>query len=148
MKKVTYLLTLILLLSGCEQNQYQMIKNKEGTIYRLNKKTGEIAIINDKKVLPLKTLSQEEAESLLKNLNQKVAPSLPKTLSQKEAEFRLNLRLEGILWDSHNPIDSSVHIDGQAHKIGDTIGQYRIKEINRHSVIVERKGKLFEIKTE
>ena len=54
-----------------------------------------------------------------------------KTLSQKEAGFRLNLSL-----------------DGQAHKIGDTIGQYRIKGINKHSVIVERKGKLFEIKTE
>lgn len=148
MKKITYLLALVLLFSGCGQNQYQMIKSKGGEVYRLNKKTGQIAIIKDGQVLPLKILSQEDAGSLLKRLTQKATKAPLKTLDQKDAEFLLNLSLEGILWDSKSPIHSSVHINGTVLGIGDTIGLYRIEEITKHSVIVERKGKLFEIKIE
>lgn len=51
-------LVLNVFLLGCEynpfeQNKYQIIKNEDGKVYRLNKKTGEMAMIENGKVVPL-----------------------------------------------------------------------------------------------
>lgn len=122
MKRLFISLLLALFLFGCEQNPYQVIKGKDGEIYRLNKKTGEMAIIKDDKILPLEALNREDAE------------------------FLLNLRLGGILWDTKSPNASLAYINDKVYKIDDMISQYRIKEIKKLSVIFEKEGKTLEIK--
>ena len=62
------------LLVGCEynpfeQSPYQIIKDEDGKIYRLDKKTGKMAVIKDNKVMPLETpestYTKESREKLL-----------------------------------------------------------------------------------
>jgi hypothetical protein len=56
MKKLLVLFLIFLFfLSSCEQNPYQLVKGENGTVYRLNKKTGQISIIKDDKVIDLET---------------------------------------------------------------------------------------------
>lgn len=56
---------LIMLLIGCESNVYQMIKNDDGSVYRLNQKTGEMVLIKDTKIIDLKQEREwREAEEI------------------------------------------------------------------------------------
>ena len=62
MKKLFVLgLLLTLSLFGCEQNPYQIVKGENGNTYRLNKKTGEMSILKEDKLVPIKTPEQLEA---------------------------------------------------------------------------------------
>lgn len=60
-------LVLNVFLSGCEynpfeQNKYQIIKNKDGKMYRFNKKTGEMMMIENDKAVPLDNIESTMAE--------------------------------------------------------------------------------------
>jgi hypothetical protein len=50
---------------GCEQSPYQITKSEDGTVYRLNKKTGELFVIKDNKLIPLETPEMEQAKKAL-----------------------------------------------------------------------------------
>ena len=52
---------LTIFLFGCEQNPYQITKGEDGLIYRLNRKTGEMAVIKDNEVVPLDTTASKVA---------------------------------------------------------------------------------------
>lgn len=58
--------------------------------------------------------------------------------------FSGNLRLTGILWDAEGK--SSCLINNQVVKIGETIGEFTIKDITKDSVIVSKDGKEHTIK--
>lgn len=47
--KISMLLSVALLLSGCDSNQYQIVTAPDGALYRFNKKTGELSVIMDNK---------------------------------------------------------------------------------------------------
>lgn len=66
--KIIYLLSAVvfffLILSGCDQNQYQIVTGSDGSLYRFNKKTGELSMImEDKKVVRLSESAKTEVVS-------------------------------------------------------------------------------------
>ena len=89
MRKIyTLIFLLTFFVSSCNRSPYQLIKSKDGIIYRLNKKTGEIAIIENNNII-----SVEEAE--LKDIKKSdmgfVKENLPKSQKVLINKIRFDL---------------------------------------------------------
>lgn len=82
--KVFSILALILIF-GCENRfseqeaNYQIMTTNEGSIYRLNKKTGQVALIKGDKIVPLKVSEDKGGEQ-----PQKDSPQQPDSISDAE----------------------------------------------------------------
>jgi hypothetical protein len=84
----------VLSLYGCDSGQYQIVNGSDGSLYRFNKKTGELSMImEDKKVVRLSEAAKSDA---LKNDDGK---PLDKPVNWKESRFpgkNLKARLETV----------------------------------------------------
>lgn len=71
MKKSFQILLLVTSLLGCGQERYKITEGKDGKAYRLDKKTGEMVLIEDNKIIPLETVESKRAkrthEKILEN---------------------------------------------------------------------------------
>lgn len=64
MKKL-YLPLLLIIILGCEQDKFQMVKGGDGRTYRLNKRSGEMSLINANEIIPLETPQSKEIKQIL-----------------------------------------------------------------------------------
>lgn len=81
-------------LFGCDSNQYQIVNGSDGSLYRFNKKTGELSMImEDKKVVRLAESKKSDI------MQQEEQSSLDKPIYWKESRFpakNLRARLETV----------------------------------------------------
>ncbi|MDP3790721.1 MAG: hypothetical protein Q8R38_01605 [Candidatus Omnitrophota bacterium] len=87
-------LILSFVLFGCDSNQYQIVTGSDGSLYRFNKKTGELSMImEDRKVVRLAESKKSEI------IQQDEAVPLEKPINWKESRFPakdLKARLETV----------------------------------------------------
>ena len=87
-------LATLLVLSGCDSGQYQIVTGSDGSLYRFNKKTGELSMImEDKKVVRLSETQKPEA------IKPGEENPLDKPVNWKESRFpakNLKARLETV----------------------------------------------------
>ena len=87
-------LVMIFVLFGCDSGQYQIITGSDGSLYRFNKKTGELSMImEDKKVV---RLSETQKSDMIKPGEEN---PLDKPINWKESRFPakdLKARLETV----------------------------------------------------
>ena len=87
-------LVMIFVLFGCDSGQYQIITGSDGSLYRFNKKTGELSMImEDKKVV---RLSETQKADMVKSVEEN---PLDKPINWKESRFPakdLKARLETV----------------------------------------------------
>jgi hypothetical protein len=75
-------LAALIALSGCDSGQYQIINGSDGSLYRFNKKTGDLSMImDDKKVV---RLSETQKSDLMKSEDDQ---GLDKPTNWKESRF-------------------------------------------------------------
>ena len=75
-------LVMIFVLFGCDSGQYQIITGSDGSLYRFNKKTGELSMImEDKKVV---RLSETQKADMVKSVEEN---PLDKPINWKESRF-------------------------------------------------------------
>jgi len=83
-----------LLLFGCDSNQYQIVTSPDGSLYRFNKKTGELSMImEDRKVVRLAESKKSDI------IQQDEERPLDKPVNWKESRFpakNLKARLETV----------------------------------------------------
>lgn len=60
-----YLPLLLIIILGCEQDKFQMVKGGDGRTYRLNKRSGEMSLINENEIIPLETPQSKEMKQIL-----------------------------------------------------------------------------------
>jgi|GEM_PF-2369704 len=91
---VTVALILVSAMSGCDSGQYQIVTGSDGSLYRFNKKTGELSVImEDKKVV---RLSEAQRSDMMKSQEEN---PLDKPINWKESRFPkkdLKARLETV----------------------------------------------------
>lgn len=92
-KIFTFLFT-ILLFSGCDSNQYQIVTGSDGSLYHFNRKTGELSMImEDKKVV---RLAESQKSEVIKADSEN---PLDKPINWKESRFpakNLKAKLETV----------------------------------------------------
>ncbi len=76
------LLSIVLLLYGCDSNQYQVVTGSDGALYRFNKKTGSLSMIMKDKG-PVRTAQPQKSE-IMKEEN---VSALDKPVSWKESKY-------------------------------------------------------------
>ena len=80
--KLLTLLSMLLLLYGCDSNQYQIVTGPDGALYRFDKKTGSLsAIIKDKSLVQP---AQPQKSEIIKEDH---GPALDKPVSWKESRY-------------------------------------------------------------
>lgn len=91
---ILIVLSITLSLFGCDSNQYQIVTAPDGSLYRFNKKTGEMSIVaSDKKAAPFAEASN------LKPIKGDTGDSLEKPADWKESRYpgkNLKVRLETV----------------------------------------------------
>ena len=92
--KISAALMIAVILTGCDSGQYQIVTGSDGSLYRFNKKTGELSMImEDKKVM---RLSEAQKSDVLKTAEEN---PLDKPVNWKESRFaakNLKARLETV----------------------------------------------------
>lgn len=92
--RVTAVFIVTLVLFGCDSNQYQIVTGSDGSLYRFNRKTGELSMImEDKKVV---RLAESQKLDIMKQENEN---TLDKPVNWKESRFpakNLKARLETV----------------------------------------------------
>ena len=76
------LILIVLLLYGCDSNQYQAVTGPDGTLYRFDKKMGTLSVIMKDKKMMQPTESGKE-----RNAKKKHDPALEKPVSWKESKY-------------------------------------------------------------
>lgn len=89
-----FLFFIALSLFGCDSGRYQIVTGSDGSLYRFNKKTGELSMImEDKKVVRLSESQKSEVVKEGRDI------SLEKPVDWKESKYpgkNLNVRLETV----------------------------------------------------
>jgi hypothetical protein len=80
--KVTVFLSILLLLYGCDSNQYQVVTGPDGVLYRFNKKTGSLSILMKDKN-PVRAAQSQRLEIA----EEDHGPALDKPVSWKESKY-------------------------------------------------------------
>jgi hypothetical protein len=92
--RAAIVIVMISVLFGCDSGQYQIVTGSDGSLYRFNKKTGELSIImEDKKVM---RLSEAQKSEIMKPGEEN---PLDKPVNWKELRFlskNLKARLETV----------------------------------------------------
>lgn len=91
---LTAIFIIAVTLFGCDQNQYQIVTGSDGSLYRFNRKTGELSMImEDKKVV---RLAESQKSEIIKPENEN---PLDRPINWKESRFGakdLKARLETV----------------------------------------------------
>lgn len=89
---------------SCKRNRYELVKDDRGRVVRLDKETGEIVIVQNEKMVPVKTPEQQETETAAARAREE-ALSAPKQWSDQEfkqigiTKASLTTRwVDGTLW--------------------------------------------------
>jgi len=94
---------------------------------------------------PEETLEKDVDETILFSYEFKVDPFV-KFLENKQGASALGqLYLEGILWDVKEPY---AVINGEVYVVGQTVGDYKIVNIQKENVTLAGKGKTHNLKLE
>jgi hypothetical protein len=92
--RLTAVFVIMFMLFGCDSNQYQIVTGSDGSLYRFNRKTGELSVImEDKKVV---RLAESQKSDVIKAENEN---PLDKPVNWKESRFpakNLKARLETV----------------------------------------------------
>ena len=91
-------LSITLWICGCDSNRYQIVTGSDGSLYRFNKKTGELSMImEDKKVVPL---AESKKTEIMQRDDER---PLDKPIDWKESRFgakNLKARLQTVWRDN------------------------------------------------
>ncbi|MFH1093544.1 MAG: hypothetical protein V1739_05235 [Candidatus Omnitrophota bacterium] len=109
MKKIVFVALLLFLLTSCDklpaaqESQYQLMKAVDGSVYRLNKKTGQVSVIKGDEIVPIKP-AQSKPEV-------KPAETNPEKEQPKEDP-------QSIL-PASTPLPVNIHVDYTAEEMKD-----------------------------